>query len=208
MTVYNPLMSPRPRRASDEEILMAAFRAIAALGPERLTLRDVAREAGVSAAALVQRFGSKRALLLAAAADAAQGSRYIFPALRARNRSPLKALLGLADCMAVVGTAPEAIGNTLAFLQTGLTDSDFHGHALKGSRGMREGIRALVQDAIDAGELVTCNTRWLASALQATLNGSQQGWAVHREGSMTAWIRRDLKMLLEPYRRRAPGRGA
>jgi len=63
-------MSPRPRLASDEDILMAAFRAIARLGPARLTLADVAREAGVSAAALVQRFGSKRALLRAAAAAA------------------------------------------------------------------------------------------------------------------------------------------
>ena len=31
-------MSPRPRQASDEDILKAAFRAIARLGPRRLTL--------------------------------------------------------------------------------------------------------------------------------------------------------------------------
>ena len=74
-------MSPRPRQASDEAILAAAFRAIARLGPAKLTLADVAAEAGLSAAALVQRFGSKRALLLATAADAAGGSDYIFPAL-------------------------------------------------------------------------------------------------------------------------------
>jgi AcrR family transcriptional regulator len=187
---------------------MAAFRAISALGPERLTLNDVAREAGVSAAALVQRFGSKRALLLAAAADAASGSKYIFPGLKARYRSPLAALLGLADCMALLGTTPEAIGNTLAFLQTGLTEPDFHGHALAGSRGMRDGIRELVRQAIQRGELVRCNAARLASALQATLNGSQVTWAVHREGSMAAWIRRDLKVVLAPYRQRASGRGA
>ncbi len=59
-------MSPRPRQNTDLEILYAAFRAIARLGPSKLTLADVAREANVSAASLVQRFGSKRALLLAA----------------------------------------------------------------------------------------------------------------------------------------------
>ena len=72
-------MSPRPRQASDEDILKAAFRAIARLGPAKLTLADVAAEAGVSAAALVQRFGSKRALLLAAAKDAGGGGAVHLP---------------------------------------------------------------------------------------------------------------------------------
>ena len=34
---------------------------------------------------------------------------------------------------------------------------------------------------------------------EATLNGSILGWAIHREGSLAAWIRRDLRMLLDPY---------
>ena len=32
------------------------------------------------------------------------------------------------------------------------------------------------------------------------MNGSQLNWAVHREGAMTAWIRRDLETVLQPYR--------
>ena len=127
------------------------------LGPARLTLADVAGEAGISAAALVQRFGSKRALLLAAAADAAGGSDYIFPGLRARHRSPVAALLGMADCMTLMGSTPEAIANTLAFLQIDLTDPDFHRHALAASRGIHDGLRALVNDAIAAGELRRCD---------------------------------------------------
>src|SRR5687767_5568699 len=104
-------MSPRPRQASDEDLLKATFRAIARFGPSRLTLADVAAEAGVSPAALVQRFGSKRALLLAAAADAARGADYIFPALRARHCSPLQALLGLADCMTLLGGTPGEVAH-------------------------------------------------------------------------------------------------
>ena len=60
-------MCPRPRAASDADILDATARAMARLGPARLTLADVAREAGLSPATLVQRFGSKRGLLLAVA---------------------------------------------------------------------------------------------------------------------------------------------
>jgi len=194
-------MSPRPRQASDEQILQAVFRAMTRLGPARLTLADVAGEAGISAAALVQRFGSKRALLLAAAADAAGGSDYIFPGLRARHRSPVAALLGMADCMTLMGSTPEAIANTLAFLQIDLTDPDFHRHALAASRGIHAGLRALVKDAIAAGELRRCEPGRLASALQATMNGSMLNWAVHREGTMVAWIRRDLRTVLAPYRK-------
>ncbi len=193
-------MSPRPRQVSDEEFLQAAFRAIARLGPSRLTLADVGQEAGVSAAAVVHRFGSKRGLLLAAAADAASGTTYIFDGLRARHRSPVRALLGLAECMALLGTTPEEIANTLAFLRLDLTEPDFHSHALEGSRAMHAGIRELVEDAVAAHELVPCPAKRLASALQATMNGSQLNWAVHREGAMTAWIRRDLETVLQPYR--------
>jgi len=199
-------MSPRPRQASDEDILKAAFRAISRVGPARLTLTDVAEEAGVSAAALMQRFGSKRALLLAAAADAARGSDYIFPDLRARHRSPLAALLGMAECMTLMGSTPAGVANTLAFLQIDLTDPDFHRYALAASQGTRAGIRALVKDAIKAGELVRCDADRLASALQATMNGSLLGWAVHGEGHLVAWIRRDLRMVLDPYRARAKRR--
>jgi AcrR family transcriptional regulator len=191
----------RPRQASDQQILMAAFRAIARLGPARLTLADVAAEASVSAAALVQRFGSKRALLLAAAADAAGGADYIFPGLRARHRSPLAALLGLADCMgALLGTTSEAVAHNLAFRQLEHSDPDFHRHAQAASRGLAQGIRALIEDAVREGELARCPAGRLAQALHATLEGSLLNWTVHRRGALAASVRRDLKTVLEPYR--------
>jgi AcrR family transcriptional regulator len=200
-------MSPRPRQASDEAILMAAFRAIARLGPARMTLADVARDAGVSPAALVQRFGSKRALLLAVSADAAGGSAYIFPGLRARHARPIDALLGLAECITVMGTSPDEIANNLAFFRIELKDEDFHRHALTASNGMRAGIRSLVKEAIAAGELARCKPGRLADALHATLNGSLLNWAVHRDGAVEAFVRRDLSTVLALYRTKGPKAG-
>jgi AcrR family transcriptional regulator len=194
-------MSPRPRQASDQDILFAAFRAIAQLGPARMTLADVAKEAGVSPAAIVQRFGSKRALLLATAADAAGGGQYIFPGLRARHRRPVDALLGLAECVTtLMGATPEAIANNIVFFQVDLKDDEFHRHALAASAGMRAGIKALIRDAVVAGELIRCDANRLAAALHATMNGSILNWVVHREGSLAAFVRRDLTTVLAPYR--------
>lgn len=192
-------MCPRPRQNTDLEILYAAFRAIARLGPNKLTLADVAREANVSAASLVQRFGSKRALLLAASNDAAGGHVDIFEGLRAKHRSPKAALYGLAECMSVMGDTPEQVAHSLAFLQMDLTDPEFHEHARSGSTGFHQGVCALIKEGIAAGELVKCDASRLARALQATLNGSILGWAIHGEGRMAAWIRRDLRMVLAPY---------
>jgi AcrR family transcriptional regulator len=194
----------RPRKASDEDILKGAFRALTRLGPGRLTLLDVAREAGVSAAALVHRFGSKRALLLAAARDAGSGADYIFADLRARHRSPLAALLGLGECVTFLGDTPEAVAHNLAFLQLDLDDFEFHRHALAGSKGFRRGLRNLVKDAIRARELMPCDASRLASALQAVLNGSLRAWVVHRQGALAPWLRRDLQTLLERYRPSPP----
>jgi AcrR family transcriptional regulator len=194
-------VSPRLRKATDDDILRATFRALARRGPTRLTLADVADEAGISAAALVHRFGSKRALLLLAAADVATGSDYIFPDLRLRHRSPVRALLSLADCMSeLLGSTPVGITNSLAFLQIHLADPEFHRHALAASAGMRAGISSLVHDAIRAGEIERCPPGPLASALHAALFGSLSNWVIHRTGDPGAWVRRDLRAVLAPYR--------
>ena len=105
--------------------------------------------------------------------------------------------------MTVMGTTPEAIANNMTFLQIDLKDREFHAHALAASEGMRHGIEALIRDAIAAGELVRCDAGRLAAAVHATMNGSLLNWAVHREGSLVTFVRRDLETVLKPYRKGA-----
>ena len=66
-------MSPRPRTVSDEAILAATARMIGRVGPVRLTLADVGGEVGLSPATLLQRFGSKRGLLIALVEQSVHG---------------------------------------------------------------------------------------------------------------------------------------
>src|SRR6266545_6716652 len=96
----------RPRATSDEELLTATHRVVSRLGPN-LTLADVAREAGVSPATLVQRFGSKRGLLLAFAASGSEGLGEEFRRIRSRHRSPLAAIYEVATCMAAMADTPQ-----------------------------------------------------------------------------------------------------
>jgi AcrR family transcriptional regulator len=78
----------RPRTISDADILAAAARVIGEVGPARLTLALVAQAAGLSAATLVQRFGSRRSLLLHLAESAADEARTAVARARAAAASP------------------------------------------------------------------------------------------------------------------------
>jgi AcrR family transcriptional regulator len=197
-------MSPRPRTVPDADILLAAQKAMARRGPARLTLADVARDAGLSPATLVQRFGSKRGLMLALWASALDGVDACFAMLRPAHPSPLEAALAGATEMARDTTSPEEFSNHLAFLQIDLSDPEFHGYMLEMSRKMEAGYVALLDEAVRAGELARCDTTALARAINAMAGGSLISWAVFRAGTAEAWVRRDLETLVRPYR---AGRG-
>ena len=194
-------MSPRPRTLTDEQIVMATVRAMSRLGPVKLTLAEVAREAGLSAAALVQRFGSKRALLLAVSRSAAQGMDECFEAIRDAHPSPLDALIAAATDMARHTKTPDEMANSLAFLQIDVSDPEFRRPMVEMSVKTLKGYKALLDAAVDAGELRPCNTTALARAISALSGGSLILWGVFRKGTAEAWVRADLEALLERYRR-------
>ena len=198
-------MSPRPRATSDETLLAATYRVVSRLGPN-LTLADVAREAGVSPATLVQRFGSKRALLLALTAGASGSVAGEYARIRAAHRSPLAATFAVADCMAAMAGTPEMMANSLAFLQIDLTDPDFHKHAHAHSRASQAELKKLLDAAVRAGELRRCDTTRLARAVQSLIGGSMLQWAIDRDTTVVARLREDLAMLLDPLRRPRPRR--
>ena len=188
-------MSPRPRATSDEDLLAATHRVVSRLGPN-LTLADVAKEAGVSPATLMQRFGSKRGLLLAFAAAGAGDMSRELKAIRAQHPSPLAAVYEVARCMAAMADTPETLANSLAFLQMDLVDPDFHRHALVHSRSMHAGIKALLDEAVENGELARTDTARLARAVQAMIGGSLLQWAIDREGKIADRLTEDLDAVI------------
>ena len=193
-------MSPRPRKVSDEDVFTAAYQVMQRLGPGELTLADIAEEAGVTAGALVQRFGSKRDLLLKLAERFSTGTGEMFAALRQAHRSPLATLRAYADCMAGMATTPAALMRNLSYLEIDLTDQDFRKHLEKSARGTREELQNLVRDAIEAKELVPAtNAKQLARTIEAIIGGSMLSWAHYQEGTAAKYIRDDLNAVLKPY---------
>ena len=200
---YLSSVSPRPRTVSDDEILAATARAMSRVPPTRFTLAEVAQEVGLAPATLVQRFGSKRGLLLALSAQSALSMDACFAMVRETHASPLEALLTAATAMARFSATPEELANSIAYLHIDLSDAEFHKHILESSRAMQRGYRALLDEAIEARELAPGDSERLARAVEAVAAGSLIGWAIHRKGKAEAWVRKDLETLLAPYRRGA-----
>jgi len=194
----------RPRKVSDDEVFAATYRAMNRLSPGELTLAAIAEEAGVTAGALVQRFGSKRDLLLALSGRYSSATGEMFIGLRQAASSPLAALRAYGECMSQMASSPAALARSLSYLQIDLTDPEFRKHLHTQARSTRTEMQALITDAIEAGELVReTNAKQLARTVEAVLSGSMMAWAHYQEGTAQAWMRQDLEAVLAPY---LPGR--
>jgi AcrR family transcriptional regulator len=199
-------MSPRPRKASDGEIFAATHRVMQQVGPAQVTLGRIAAEAGVTAGALVQRFGSRRGLMLALMAEFSTSAPAFFAQIRAEHPSPLAALRAYAECMARMADTPQALAHHLAYLQIDLADPDYHQHMRVQAVETRRELRHLIADAVDARELAPdTDVDVLTRAVQAALNGSLFVWAMLREGTAAESVHADVDAVLAPYRVRVSG---
>lgn len=193
-------MAGRPRGVDDAAILRAAVEVIGRVGPAKLTLAAVADEVGLVPGTLVQRFGSKRGLLLAIGARAAEEAATLLERARAGHPSPLAALRAFTTRSAADLSTPEAYANHLAFLCLDLADPELHAHALTVHRAHRRVIEALLADAVSAGELRGgTDTAALAATVQAVAGGAGLAWALDREGTLPERLAREIGAVLAPH---------
>jgi len=194
-------MSPRRRKAEDVDVFAALVRVMLRRGPSELTLRAIAAEAGVTAGALVQRFGSKQALLHAHARHAAAtGDTGLATAADDPVASPLQAIRAATAIHAGLAESPRAALRNLAYLQNDLADPVLRRHLLRLKRAARARYEQLLSEAIRAGELRRdTDVPVLARMIEVTLDGSFLAWTLYRDGSAARRLRDDLDALLRPY---------
>lgn len=199
-------LMPRPKTVSDEEVLRVAMRLMGQLGPSGFTLAEVGRVAGIAPATLVQRFGSKRNLLLAVVAQGSSSMDEFFDQALAGAASPLSALLDLTgECAAFLGK-PGEMANHLAFLQIDLSDPDFHRHMVAQFRAMRAGFERMLKAAERAGEIRPGAAANLARMLQIVYNGALLVWCVEPRDDVRKFVRAQVEAILAPWRLARSGR--
>jgi len=192
----------RPRTVTDDHLLDAAAVAIGLRGPS-FTLADVGREAGVAAATLVGRFGSKAGMLAALAAHgtgrgtaAMRRAAAVVPAGEAAIVAALQAgAAGLDD----PATAP----NHLAQLGADLADPALRAAVLTDQRAVHAEITRLVASAPGLGRAPS--PARAADALLAIWNGTLLGWSLAPAGPLADRIAREVGTLLAGWRDTTPG---
>jgi AcrR family transcriptional regulator len=190
---------PRPRTVSDEAVLDAVLALALRVGPARVTFAAAAAEAGLSAATLVQRFGTKRDLLLAA--DKRGVDLWVGALDRATAASPLARVVEGLVLAVDPDTTPEQMANSVALLQLDLADPDFHAETLRGARAVRAHVERDLSAALAAGELRPgTDVATLARLVESTYHGAMIGWAIHREHTLAGWMREQVEAVLAPHR--------
>jgi AcrR family transcriptional regulator len=191
---------PRIKNLSDEDVLAGVFRLVQRIGPERLTLAAAGAEVGLSASTLVQRFGTKRALLLAT--DQWAIERWVAGMDEAPAEGPAldRLIAGLVHAVDPDTTAEE-MANSVSLLQVALADREFHQSTMDGAVRVRAKVIERLREAAASGELrPSTDVDTLAELIEITYHGAMIAWAIHRDGPLIASLRARFTQLLLPYR--------
>jgi len=189
---------PRPRRIADADVLDAFERVLHDKGPHDFTLADVARESGLAPATLMQRFGSKRALLEAFARRSAERTSTAFGTEEPGLAALRKTLVSLAS----VVDDRRRIANSLALLLEDVRDPKLGARAREQADVMEAAIERHIRAAVRARELRTDDPRALARAVQTAWNGAMILWAIRGRGTLRAAVTQAIDAVLEPWLRR------
>ncbi len=190
----------RPRLVSDDAILDATRQVLAESGPVKLTLATVGARVGLAPPTLMQRFGSKRGLLLASAARSPLMVLREVEEAEARNTSPLATVRDFALTSVAHIKHREELGNGLGFVQLDVADPEFQRHAQAHSAAIVNSCARLYRAAEEAGELrPDTDVQALARHTLVCFNGALQVWAVNGWGSLTEFVAEQLDLMLAPY---------
>lgn len=188
---------PRPKTRSDAEVMKGLGRVLLRKGPHDFTLADVAGEVSLAPATLVQRYGTKRRLLLRFVREEARRAETPFRRAAAGGGTPLVILRRALHAAAEEVRVRRALANSMALLVEDVRDEGLRRLAGRHARETVDLIERYLVEAAAAAELPPMeDARRLAEAVYAAWNGALIQWGLRGEGSLDAWIDAVLDPLL------------
>lgn len=190
----------RPVETPDEVLLAAADRVLLSQGPAAFTLAKAAGEAGVAAATLIKRFGSKQALFRRLSQRWVAGLDGLLTARAAGHQTPLARLRAVALHSYYDLDHPATAAKQLAALAVDLQDDLQRDLLHEGWSLVREHLRRHAADAIAAGQLAGAPPPGqLARIIFTAMEGGCLSWSVCPEGSLVTRLGADLDALLAAW---------
>jgi len=175
----------RTKTISDEAVLAAAATVMFARGPSEFTLADVAKAAGIAPATLVQRFGDKHGLIVAAIAqDNRAFERFLAelpPAVGAEAVVDIFARM-FPDVVEDVGH----FADQLLWLRQDMRDADLNRLARDRFAALRAAVAARLPPLPIAADEA-------AALVEAQWQGALLQWGIFREGRLAAFVTAQLR---------------
>jgi len=180
---------PRSKTISDRSVLADVLHALVDAGPRDFTLALAAERSGLAPSTLIQRYGSKRALVQAAFRQANQQLREQFDAVATRGPSRERLVSSLVELARAFGDGT-SMADQFVMLAEDLRDPDLGRIAAERSDLIRDFIgRMLPGTRIErnaAARLI--EAQWHGAVVQAALSGSTD---------IAAQVRRNLRRLVD-----------
>ena len=192
----------RPIETDDETLLAAADYVLMTEGPAAFTLAKAAQRAGVSAATLIKRFGSKDALLLRLSQRWVDTLDDFLQAAAGAHRSPLAKLRAVALHSYRDLDHPETASKQLAALGLDLDNDEMRELLRDGWGRVQRHLERHAAASITAGELAgSPPPKQLARIIFGAMEGGCLAWSVEPEGSLITRLDEDLTALLGQWTR-------
>ncbi len=192
----------RTKTRNDEDILASIGQYLIREGIATFTFEKLSKEVGLSQATLVQRFGSKRSLLLQLAQ---QNSQAIIALFRTTTQQyadePIKAIVqGFGGFVAGVKDKGNMAAN-LAFLQLAIQDPEIHSAIADSIHQLENMTIILLQSALDNKALQPgTDTVALARLVFTIYNGTIINWAMLNDTTdIQTELTHNLQMIFKPY---------
>jgi AcrR family transcriptional regulator len=176
----------RRKTISDEAVLAAAAKVMFAGGPSDFTLADVAAEAGIAPATLVQRFGDKHGLVVAAITRD-NGAFERFLAALPHEVGAESVIAIFAAMFPDVGDDADHFADQLLWLRQDMRDADLNRLA----RARFDKLRAAVAERMPP--LPAISTAESAVMVEAQWQGVLVQWGVFRHGRLADFVTASLR---------------
>jgi len=174
---------PRVKVISDKAVLKAALTVMFRRGPTDFTLADVAQAAGIAPATLVQRFGGKHGLIVAAFAE--DNRRFADALAGAPATIGAEAVIDLFWTVTPSEADEDALADQLLWLRQDMGDLRLNALARERFAILRQAVAArlpaLPMDGATAARLV-----------EAQWQGALTQWAVDRHGRLADYVAESL----------------
>jgi AcrR family transcriptional regulator len=181
---------------SDDAIYLAGLQVLAVHGSDGITLARVAKVLGVTPAAVRQRFGSKRGLLVEMSRRRVEQTKWRFESARAANPSPLAALQAAFVAELDQIAEPQQIANAFSAYTANIGDPEMRAAFAEELAAMERHIGELLAEAVACGEFQGPVTSRLVSTVLAAVEGTMFVWAIAPRGEIKERIREAVHVVL------------